>query len=253
MALFLVSALLVGGYLALATPRPPAVASPPVPNAFDTFREAAELISGPLQGSNALPAAVATATNQPALERFRTGLKQQILVPLPEPPARPPTAGFKSLSTLLELEAEAFKRRGAWTNAASTYLEAIRFARMLETGVLIDLMVGLAIEKWAWADLGRLAGRLDPGERARVLAEIESLQKQREPFEAVLAREKSWARANATGLGQRLILATGYGLRGVYAKTQQNYQASVEQAAAAAAAMREPGEATGPAPSPAAP
>lgn len=253
MALFLVSALLVGGYLALATPRPPAVATPPSPNAFDTFREVAELISGPLQGSNALPAAVATATNQPALERLRAGLKQEILVPPPDPASGPATTGFKSLSKLLDLEAEAFKRRGAWTNAANSYLEAIRFARMIESGVLIDLMVGLSIEKSAWTNLERLAGRLDPDERTRVLSEIETLQKQREPFEAVLAREKSWARANATGLGQRLILATGYGLRGVYAKTQQNYQASVEQAAAAAAAMREPGEATGPAPSPAAP
>jgi hypothetical protein len=238
--IFILSAVAAGAWLALSTPPTPLKVVAPVPNAYETYASAATLVRGPLAGPNALPAPVAVATNQAALEKLHQGVKQEIILPAVDPMKGPATAPLRQLGTLLELEGKAFETQNAKTNAANSYLDAIRFGKSLERGVLVDVMIGLAVEKSAWARLENLARGLDAGERAAVLAAVEGINRDREPFDQILAREKAWARANATGFGQRLILATGYGLRPVYAKSRQNYEACVAQGAAVERLLRSP-------------
>lgn len=238
--IFTLSAVAVGAWFALSKSPAPLKVAIPIPNAYDTYTSAVTLMRGPLAGPNALSAPLAAATNQAALEKLHQGLNQEILLPAVDPVKGPATATLRPLGTLLELEGKAFETQNAKTNAAKSYLDAVRLGRSLERGVLADVLIGLAVEKSAWACLENLTKGLDAGERAAVLAAVERVNRDREPFDQILAREMAWARANATGFGQRLILATGYGLRPVYAKARQNYDACLAQGAAIESLLRNP-------------
>src|SRR5262245_49030816 len=101
--IFTLSAVAVGGWFALSTSPAPLKAAAPTPNAYDTYASAVTLVRGPLAGPNALPAPIAVATNQAALEKLHQGVKQEILIPAVDPVKGSATASLRHLGTLLEL------------------------------------------------------------------------------------------------------------------------------------------------------
>ena len=228
--LLLLTACIVGGAIALWPREKYVPPPPPVPNGWDTFTSAAHSVQGPLTGPGALPLPVAIATNQAVLTQLRVGLTQKIQIPDVDPIQGPASATLKVLGQLLDREAEFFTESSRWTNAVASCLDAVRLGQALEQGVLIDALIGLSIEKAAWTRLEKLVPHLDSPTRAWAARETETLNQARGPFASLLAREKAWARAHATGFGQRLILATGFGLRPVYQRNEATWTACATQA-----------------------
>ena len=61
-------------------------------------------------------------------------------------------------------------------------------------GLLIDSLVGIAVEAMGVVNMERLAPKLDAKQCREAAAALESCEEQREPTQNVLARESLWAR-----------------------------------------------------------
>jgi hypothetical protein len=158
-----------------------------------------------------LRALVAKNTN--ALMLARTGLSLPCQVPLDYSAANltyyTNLGGLKRLAQGLVAEGRLLELEGRPGEAADSYLTVIRLGvATSKGGLLIDSLVGIAIEAIGTSYLEKLSRTLDAQQCRQAVAVLESCEAQREPVASVLEREKTWAR-HAYGLkGQiaRLVM-----------------------------------------------
>jgi hypothetical protein len=97
---------------------------------------------------------------------------------------------FAAEGRLAELEQRA-------PDAAESYLDTIRLGHECSRGgVIIDSLVGIAIEAIGMTPLEKLSSNLDANRCREIAATLENTESKREPVNEVLRQEKAWARAS---------------------------------------------------------
>jgi hypothetical protein len=211
---FVVAVLLVVATLIFALTQPPPAPPPlPKPNGYDDLVQAGQMLAentGDFSTLNEPDLRILVAKNADALKLARTGLSRPCQVPLdfshPNPSYFTNLAKCKYVAQAFAAEGRLRELENRLGDAADSYVTAIRLGIATSNGgILIDSLVGVAIEAIGTVRLEKLAPTLDAKQCRQAAAAIESSDAGREPVTAILERERAWSRR-------------AYGLRGQIAR-----------------------------------
>ncbi|HWE39751.1 MAG TPA: hypothetical protein VG406_24595 [Isosphaeraceae bacterium] len=180
----------------------------PVPNGYDDLVRAGEATIGSEPADGRLAAAdegelaAFVDSNGMALGLLRRGLGHEIATPLQY------TGGYlashvsdygpiRKAAHLLAAEGFLDLKRDRPGEAADRFLDLLRISRGLNrNGLLIDALIGIAIERLAFQGLFQARGRLSAADCRRVAAALLDFDRDREPFDAIRRRERDFALEN---------------------------------------------------------
>jgi len=215
---FFVTAVLLLVAAVVFTLSQPAPSLPPLPkpNGYDDFVQAGRMLpenSSDFGTMSEEDLRTFVRKNSEALRLARTGLSRACQVPLDYSPTN--ETHFSNLATLKRL-AQALTAEGRLAevenrpaDAVEAYLSTIRLGPALcRGGVIIDALVGIAVESIGTVRMEKLTPTLDAKQCREAAAVLESCESQREPTDAVLAKERAWARRTFGLKGQfaRLVM-----------------------------------------------
>ena len=171
----------------------------PTPNGFDDLVRAGNLIEGEIPAADLDRSLSVVERNREALKTARAGLARSSLVPLPLQrdlqSHMDQMAAIRSLGRLFVAEGRLAHEDGQIAAAARSYIDAVRLGHeCMRGGLLIDSLVGLAIESTGLQGLADLASMLDDAELQDVLLRLVEVEQRREPFDDILATERVWQR-----------------------------------------------------------
>ena len=186
----------------------PASVTLPNPNGYADFQQAATMLSGDSGdwhelSAEALKALV--ATNAASLQLVRTGLAKGCLVPPYFLNGTNSTrldglAGQKRLAQAFCAESRLALLEGRTNDAARVALDCCRFGQKATVGgVLIDALVGIAIQAMGLACLRDQQLAVDAPTARLVAAGLEELSAGRESLSVISERERRWAREGRFG------------------------------------------------------
>jgi hypothetical protein len=193
-------------------PLPP-IQSLPNPNGYGDLVKAGKMTSTNswnYEATNAAQLRKTVSANAEALSLARAGLSNKCRVPiqflLPYL-----DRNLSELSCLKRL-AQAFMAEGRLADvenrpcdAVKSYLDAIRLGnKSARGGILIDQLVGLAIENMGVAGLQKITDRLDAKSCHETAAALETLDAQRQTWNEVMQQESAWSRRTFTSLQYRI-------------------------------------------------
>lgn len=196
-----------------AEPLPP-VAPLPNPNGYDDLVRAGLTIKGKPGDYNQMNEQQLdglVATNAGALQLLRAGLNNQCRVSVRFSEAYMANhlnelAGFKRLAQVLAAEGRLAEMEGRPADAARSYLDAIHLGtESARGGVLIDELVGTAIEAIGIAGLQKLVDQLDAKSCRESTARLETLDAQNQTWNEVLQQERDWSRRTYPGVRNELV------------------------------------------------
>jgi hypothetical protein len=217
--------------LTLAQPPPP-IAPLPNPNGYDALVKAGTMVTD--NGSNyvtlgAEELRLIVQTNTDALKLARTGLSLPIRAPFDFSPTN--ETHIKGLAEMKRL-ARAFVAEGRLAElehrpgeAAHDYLDAIRLGYAIgRGGLIIDSLVGIALQAIGMAPLEKLISTLDAQQCRELAAALETAESQQDSIESLLEQEHAWVR-RTYGLKGRFIELIQYkSLK----QTQQRWEQKVK-------------------------
>jgi hypothetical protein len=187
----------------------------PNPNGYDDFLKAAKSLENAdyskLRGEELR---TVVNRNAEALKLARTGLERECRVRLeyrPDVPHLPNLASVKSLAQALVAEGRLAEVESRPGDAAQSYLTAIRLGQeATRGGLLIDALVGIAVEALGLTPLERLAPTLDAASCRKLATSLEDAESRRESVQAILDQEHTFARRTYGFRGQiaRLLPAS---------------------------------------------
>ena len=216
-AFCVLAAVLVVGALVIILSRPPPPLPPlPKPNGYDEFVKAGKMVderSSDYRDMSEAELRGLVSTNAEALKVARIGLSRECRVPLEFTPTEDKhfleLPQVKRLAFMLAAEgklAELEKRPG---DAACSYLDAVRIGHALSRGgVIIDSLVGVAVQAIGTQPLERLVPRLDVKQCRELAAALETIESKRESSDDVLNQEHAWSRRTYGLKGQFIRLVT---------------------------------------------
>ena len=193
-------------------PLPP-IQSLPNPNGYDDFVKAGEMANdntGNYYEMKLEELRRLVAKNSDALQTARTGLQKDCAVPLQfsrNYMSRhiPELADNKRLAQAFAAEGRLAEMENRPSDAAGSYLDLIRQGNdSARGGVLIDALVGLAIENMGVAGLQKNTDRLDAKSCRETVAALETLDAQRQSWNEVIQQEDGWSRRTFTSLSYRI-------------------------------------------------
>ena len=115
-------------------------------------------------------------------------------------------AGFKRLARAFAREGRLAEMENRTGDAAKSYLDTIRLGNeSARGGVLIDELVGIAIEAIGTSHLQKLVDQLDAKTCRETAAALETLDSQRQTWNEVMQQESDWSRRTFPGLRNELI------------------------------------------------
>jgi hypothetical protein len=212
---FIVAVLLVVAALIFALSQPPPAPPPlPKPNGYDDLVRASQMLADKTSDYAAMDEAELRSlvvTNAEALKLAMTGLSHPCQVPLDYSAASPTylftnLGGLKRLAQGLAAEGRLMELEGRPNDAAGSYLTVIRLGVVTSKGgLLIDSLVGIAIEAIGTSYLEKLPRTLDARQCRQAAAVLESCEAGREPASAILAREREWSRRAFRGLRWQIV------------------------------------------------
>jgi hypothetical protein len=113
-------------------------------------------------------------------------------------------AGFKRLALAFVAEGKFAEKQRRFSDAAGSYLDLIRLGNnSARGGVLIDALVGLAIENMGVAGLQKIIGQLDAKSCREAAATLEVLDAKRQSWTDILQQEHAWSRRAYPGIKYR--------------------------------------------------
>jgi hypothetical protein len=150
-------------------------------------------------------------TNAEALSLARSALSNQCRVTLQFSRAYvtnhlPELIGFRSLAYAFVCEGKFAERENRFGDAAKSCLDAVDFGN--ETGrggVLMDEMIGIAIESVGVGQLQTIVTNLDAKTCRETAATLETLSSQRQTWNETLQQENAWSRRSFSGLQGRML------------------------------------------------
>jgi len=195
-------------------PLPP-VAPLPIPNGYENLVKAGRVIKVSGLSSyiqmNAQQLGGLVATNAEALQLLHAGLSNQSRVPLQFSEAYMANhlnelAGLKRLAQVLDAEGRLAEMEGRTGVAARSYLDTIHLgAESARGGVIIDQLVGTAIEAIGVAGLQRLVDQLDAKSCRDTAAAMENYDAQGQTWQQVMQQERDWSRRAYPGVRNELV------------------------------------------------
>ena len=223
--------------LVFLTPRVVPEAPLPSPNGYDDFVKAATIVSRNSFDWNSLSGEALhqlVATNEPALSLIRTGLtKESRMAPYI---LAGTNNSHMSEMALQKLIAHAFcaasrlaLTEGHTNDAAILALDCIRYSHeSTRGGVIIDGLVGVAIQANGLARLEEALPGLDAETSRKVTTGLENLAGKRESPENIFTREAEWARRGRFGhAGILTQLIQSFRYRKLLAKAKQKFEKGV--------------------------
>jgi hypothetical protein len=196
--------LTVTGLLIFDAIRPlPPIPPLPNPNGYDDLVKAGEMADNNIGNYNEMKLGELrklVAKNSDALQAARTHLQEDCAVPLEFSQNwgsrhLPELAGFKRLAQAFVAEGRLAEMENRPGDAAKSYLNAIRLGhKSAKGGVLIDQLVGIAIEAMGVSHLQILVDQLDAKTCREAAATLETLDAQRQTWNDVLQQERAWSR-----------------------------------------------------------
>ena len=202
------------GFLIFRTAGPlPPILPLPNPNGYDDLVKAGQMVSSNSWNFEKMTADQLRETvsaNAAALALARTGLTQECRVPvefsvpyLDRHLAE--LAGLKRLAQAFMAEGKLAEDKGSWGEAAATYLDLVRLGdHSTRGGILIDALVGVAIDNMGAAGLQKITGQLDAKSCHEAAATLETLEVQRPSWADVLQQEHAWSARTFPGVKYRL-------------------------------------------------
>jgi hypothetical protein len=200
---FVVAALLVVATLVLTQNQPPPASSPlPKPNGYDDLISAGGMVAektGDFSTMSEGDLRALVMKNSEAVKLAKTGLAHECLVPLdfatPNPSYYTNLAAVKRLAQAITSEGRLAEFENRPADAAEAYLTVIRLGHAIgHGGLLIDALVSVAVEAMGVVNMEKLASKLDAKKCREVASALEACEGQLEPTQAVVARERTWAR-----------------------------------------------------------
>jgi hypothetical protein len=185
----------------------------PHPNGYNDLVKAGETASSKTGNWNEMkPAELRqlVAQNADALQAARTALQKDCAVPLQFSESYinrhlPELASFKRLAQAFEAEGRLAEMENRPGDAEKSYLDVIRLGnKSARGGTLIDQMVGTAIEAIGTAGLQKLVDKLDARACRDTVEALETLDAQKQSWDAVRQQENAWSRRTFTSLSHRI-------------------------------------------------
>jgi hypothetical protein len=224
--------LVLFGFLAsqVVGPLPPGQPLPN-PNGYDRFVKAGEMVS-----TNSWNYDSATldqmretaAANAEALALARAGLSNECRVPLQFSRADitnhiSDLVSFRKLAQAFVTEGKLAEKERRPGDAAKSYLDVIHLGNEAgRGGIVIDEMIGIALERVGLEQLQKTAGDLDANSCRDAIQALETFAAHEQSGVDVLQQEKDWVRRTYSGLqGQVLML---YYHLFYYRTRERNYQ-----------------------------
>ena len=230
------------GFLVFMQEPLPPVTPLPNPNGYEDFVKAGEMVvngSGDSQELNHLDKQQLSglmATNADALQLLRAGLSNQCRVPIQFSENYMGNhlndlASLKRLAWVLAAEGRLAEEENRPGDAAKSYLDAIHLGNdSVRGGVLIDELVGIAIEAIGTSHLQTLLPQLDASSCRETAAALEDLDSQRQTWNEVMQQESAWSHGTFRGWRYNLmLLEAGKSVKAAIAATRRKLDAQEQR------------------------
>ena len=216
-----------------AEPLPP-IPPLPNPNGYDNLVKAGTIVSNGFGDYEELPLSSLRellTNNAEAFQLARTGLQQQCRVALDYS-----TDQSKHLGELAALKrmALAFVAAGYLAEKENRSGEAARFymntinlgIKSARGGVIMDQLVGIALEAIGTKHLQRLVPQLDAKSCKETVATLETVDSQKQTWNQVMQQERDWSRRTFPGIRYEIArLTTGRSLDAAFRSANQKFDA----------------------------
>ena len=215
-----------------AEPLPPVPPSPN-PNGYDDLVKAGNMVSNDFENYDELSSTKLGELinkNAKALQTARTGLREKCQVTLDYSAAS--SAHLDQLMALKRL-AFAFAADGRLAemekrpaDAVQSDLDMIRLANeSARGGVIIDQLVGIAIEAISVRQMQVLVDQLDTKTCRETAATLETLDSQRQTWDEVMRQERDWSHRTFPGIRYQLSAIIMHNtLNKAYQTAEQNFE-----------------------------
>ena len=196
-----------------ARPLPP-IQPLPNPNGYDDLVKAGEMAAietGDFNEMRLEDLRTQTAKNSGALQAARSSLQEDCAVPLQFSENYmsrhlPELANFKRLAQAFVVEGRLAEMENRPGDAVKSYLDVIRLGhKSSRGGVLIDQLVGTAIEAMGVSNLQKLTDQLDAKTCRETAATLETLDAQRQTRTEVMQQERAWSRRAYPGIKYKWV------------------------------------------------
>jgi hypothetical protein len=151
------------------------------------------------------------AANAEALVLARSALSNECRVPLQSSQSYmekhiSDLLGVRKLALAFATEGRLAEMENRPDDAVKSYLDAVRLGdESARGGVLVDQMVGTAIEAIGTTCLTNLVGRLDAKSCRETAAALEKLDAQSQTWDQVMQQEQDWSRRTFTGIRYEMV------------------------------------------------
>jgi len=199
----LAALLIIVGLIVTLGDSNPASATMPNPNGYDDLVKAAGMIkpSGPaVKLPTTEDLAKTVAANAEALQLARKGLARQCRVPLDTTVSTDwnhteALSGFQALEVEFAMEGKLCQTENRFADAAQSYLAITRLGQEITRGgVVIDALVGSAVERSGLRGLEQVASSVNVEQCREVITALADADFKRESVENITHQEKLWAR-----------------------------------------------------------
>lgn len=191
-----------------AEPLPP-IAPLPQTNGYDDFRKAEEMLASSKSDYTEMDETrlrTFVAGNAVALQTAREGLEKQCAVPLQFTEAYNSNhlsdlSGIKQLAQAFVAEGKLAEMGNHPADAAESYLDAFHLgSESMRGGVLIDGLVGIAVETMAANRLTNLVARLDAKSCSKTATALEAFDSQNPAWNEIMQQEHAWSLRTFRGI-----------------------------------------------------
>jgi hypothetical protein len=240
---------LIFGFLVFMDGSLPPVAPLPNPNGYEDFIKAGKILTAKEDDyyqTNEANERRVVAENAQGLSLAREGLFKECRVTVQFNSAYannhiPDLVAVKKLAITFASEGKVAEMENRPNDAVRSYLDAIHLGNeSARGGILIDQLVGTAIEAVGTSCLQKIVNQLDAKTCRETTTALEVLDTQRQTWNDVIQQENAWSRRTFMGLRYRLLLLySGRSLKQDQEKAQQhfiNQQAKTRQLILALAA-----------------
>jgi len=193
--------------------RLPPIKPLPNPNGYDDFVKAGQVVASntfDFDKMNERKLQTLVNDNSNALQLVRSGLQTQCRVALDYSPDSSTLldqlAGMKRLAQAFVAEGKLAEMENRPSAAAKSYLDAVHFGNeSVRGGVLINELVGVAIEAIATSHLTNLVEQLDAKSCRETAAILKALDSQRQTRNEFMQQENDWSRRTFTGIRFEIV------------------------------------------------
>ncbi|MEJ0091551.1 MAG: hypothetical protein WDM80_17620 [Limisphaerales bacterium] len=188
----------------------------PDPNGYEKFLEAGKMLEGDPGAYETMDAADLTslvASNTTTLNLVRAAFTNKIQVPVQFSTVAASShtrelISLRKLALTLTAEGRLAELNNRPEDAARDYLEVIHFGNECgRGGLMIDALIGVAIEGLGQINLQRLTSKLDAASCRKIVTDLELLDGRRQAWTDVMEIEIDWQHRTSPGLKGYLLIS----------------------------------------------